>query len=81
MSGEMVGPEPHRWLHEIFQAAGQGSPKSSSTPFASRTHHRWMPLLASDKPGHVQLFASESFALIVRKISSHPLLTLCSRTG
>ena len=22
MLGEMVGPEPHRWLHEICQAVG-----------------------------------------------------------
>jgi U3 small nucleolar RNA-associated protein 20 len=31
-----------------------------------------LPLLASDKPEHVQLFASESFAFIGRKITDKP---------
>jgi hypothetical protein len=36
----MVGPEPERKLHQILQAAGMRSPKSTSTPLASRLHHR-----------------------------------------
>ncbi len=35
-----------------------------------RVYDLQLPLLASDKPEHVQLFASESFAFIGRKISN-----------